>query len=108
MRAIPADSIYEQHLNKNSANYVPLAPVSFLKRAADVYPDHVAVIHGTKCYTYTELQARARRLASALEAKGVTPGDTVSIMSPNTPAMIEAHYAVPSIGAVLNLSLIRI
>jgi fatty-acyl-CoA synthase len=108
MRAIPADSIYEQHLDKNSANYVPLAPVSFLKRAADVYPDHVAVIHGTKCYTYTELQARARRLASALEAKGVTPGDTVSIMSPNTPAMIEAHYAVPSIGAVLNPLNIRL
>jgi fatty-acyl-CoA synthase len=108
MRAIPADSIYEQHLNKNSANYVPLAPVSFLKRAADVYPDHVAVIHGIKCYTYTELQARARRLASALEAKGVTPGDTVSIMSPNTPAMIEAHYAVPSIGAVLNPLNIRL
>ena len=108
MRAIPADSIYEQNLDKNSANYVPLAPVSFLKRAADVYPDHVAVIHGTKHYTYSELQARARRLASALDAKGVTSGDTVSIMSPNTPAMIEAHYAVPSIGAVLNPLNIRL
>jgi fatty-acyl-CoA synthase len=108
MRAIPADSIYEQHLDKNSANYVPLAPGSFLKRAADVYPDHPALIHGSKSYTYTELQARARRLASALEAKGVAPGDTVSIMSPNTPAMIEAHYAVPAIGAVLNPLNIRL
>jgi fatty-acyl-CoA synthase len=108
MRTIPADSIYEQHLDKNLANYVPLAPVSFLNRAADVYPDHVAVIHGNKRYTYSELQARARRLASALESKGVTPGDTVSIMSPNTPAMIEAHYAVPAIGAVLNPLNIRL
>ena len=108
MRAIPADSIYEQHLDKNSANYVPLAPGSFLKRAADIYPDHPALIHGSKSYTYTELQARARRLASALEAKGVAPGDTVSIMSPNTPAMIEAHYAVPAIGAVLNPLNIRL
>jgi len=108
MRAIPADSIYEQNLAKNSANYVPLAPVSFLKRAADVYPDHPAVIHGEKRYSYRELQARARRLASALEAKGVVPGDTISIMSPNTPAMIEAHYAVPAIGAVLNPLNIRL
>ena len=107
-RAIPKDSIFEQRLDKNSANYVPLAPVSFLGRAADVYPDHVAVIHGTRSYTYTELQARARRLASALEAKGVAPGDTVSIMSPNTPAMIEAHFAVPAIGAVLNPLNIRL
>ena len=108
MRAIPANSIFEQHLDKNSANYVPLAPISFLNRAATVYPDHVAVIHGAKRYSYSELQARARRLASALEAKGVAPGDTVSIMSPNTPAMIEAHYAVPAIGAILNPLNIRL
>lgn len=108
MRAIPANSIFEQHLDKNSANYVPLAPISFLNRAATVYPDHVAVIHGAKRYCYSELQARARRLASALEAKGVAPGDTVSIMSPNTPAMIEAHYAVPAIGAILNPLNIRL
>jgi fatty-acyl-CoA synthase len=108
MRKIPADSIFEQHLDKNPANYVPLSPISFLKRAAAIFPDHTAIIHENRKFTYAEFQQRCRRLASALERRGVRPGDTVAIMSPNTPAMIEAHYAVPGIGAVLNPLNIRL
>ena len=89
-------------LPRNRANFVPLSPVSFLERAALVYPDKVAVRHGRLAYTYREFEARARRLASALAARGVGPGDTVAVMAPNVPALLEAHYAVPALGAVLN------
>ena len=95
-------NIYEQHLDKNPANYHPLTPISFLERAARVFPDKKAVIHGDMTYTYGELYSRCRRLASALEKRGIGVGDTVAIMSPNTPAMLEAHYGVPMCGAVLN------
>jgi fatty-acyl-CoA synthase len=108
MRTIPADSIFEQHLDKNSANYVPLSPITFLKRAAGIFPDHTAIIQEDRRFSYAEFQERCRRLASALERRDVRPGDTVAIMSPNTPAMIEAHYAVPGIGAVLNPLNIRL
>ena len=108
MRKIPADSIFEQDLGKNAANYVPLSPITFLKRAATIFPNHTAVIHEERRFSYAEFQERCRRLASALERRGVRPGDTVAIMSPNTPAMIEAHYAVPGIGAVLNPLNIRL
>ena len=108
MRTIPADSIFEQHLDKNSANYVPLSPITFLKRAAAIFPNHTAVIHEHRRFSYAEFQQRCRRLASALERCDVRPGDTVAIMSPNTPAMIEAHYAVPGVGAVLNPLNIRL
>jgi fatty-acyl-CoA synthase len=84
------------------ANYVPLTPLSFLERAAAVYPRKPAVIHGDRSYTYAELYARARRLASALVRRGIGIGDTVAIMAPNVPAMLEAHYGVPMAGAVLN------
>ena len=102
MRSIPAGSIFEQHLDKNDANYVPLSPISFLKRAAAIFPDYTAVIHADRQYSYAELYRRCRQLASALERRGIGAGDTVAIMAPNIPAMIEAHYAVPGIGAVLN------
>jgi len=102
MRSIPADSIFNQNLDQNTANYVPLSPVSFLTRTAAIFPDHVAVVHGDRRISYAEFQTRCRRLASALEQRGIRPGDTVAIMAPNIPAMIEAHYAVPGIGAVLN------
>lgn len=95
-------NIYEQHLDKNPANYHPLTPLSFLERAARVFPNKEAVIHGDISYTYNELFNRSRRLASALAKRGVGIGDTVAIMSPNTPAMLEAHYGVPMCGAVLN------
>ena len=95
-------NIYEQHLDKNPANYHPLTPISFLERSARVFPDKSAVIHGDLTYTYSELFARSRRLASALAKRGIGIGDTVAIMAPNTPAMLEAHYGVPMCGAVLN------
>ncbi len=95
-------SIYETALERNSANSVPLSPVSFLRRAAAVYPDKTAVIHGKLRFTYRQFHERACRLASALAKRGIGKGDTVAIMAPNVPAMLEAHYAVPMLGAVLN------
>jgi fatty-acyl-CoA synthase len=89
-------------LRPGPANFATLTPVSFLPRSAEVHPDRIAVIHGTRRFTYAELYARARRLASALAKRGVKPGDTVSAMLPNVPAMIEAHFGVPMLGAVLN------
>jgi len=89
-------------LARNAANFAPLSPVSFLRRSADVYPDKAAVIHGDRRFTYRELARRCARLGSALARRGVQRGDTVAIMAPNIPAMLEAHFAVPGIGAVLN------
>ena len=95
-------SHYDENLDKNPANYQPLTPLQFLERAAAVYPDHTAVIHGSQRLTYAQLYARARQLASALSKRGIGPGDTVSVVLTNTPAMIEAHYGVPMTGAVLH------
>ena len=95
-------SPYEAGLERNDANYVPLTPLSFLRRAAAVFPERTAWIHGSRRASYAEFYARCRRLASALAKRGIGPGDTVAIMSPNTPAMLEAHYGVPMCGAVLN------
>ena len=89
-------------LPRNAANYAPLTPLSFLERAAEVYPGKAAVIHGDRTYSYRELRERVRRLASVLAARGIGPGDTVAVMAPNVPALLEAHYAVPGLGAVLN------
>ena len=97
-----ADSPFERGLPRNRANHVPLTPVAFLERSALVYPGKVAVRHGRLAYTYREFEARCRRLAGALAARGVGPGDTVAVMAPNVPALLEAHYAVPALGAVLN------
>lgn len=93
---------YNEHLDKNPANYQPLTPLQFLERAAAIHPDHTAVIHGSRRQTYAEFYARCRRLASALSGRGIGPGDTVSVMLPNSPPMLEAHYAVPMTGAVLH------
>ncbi|TNE59445.1 MAG: acyl-CoA synthetase [Alphaproteobacteria bacterium] len=95
-------SAYDRDLDKNDANYTALTPLQYLQRAASVHPEQTAVIHGSKSYTYLEFYARARRLGSALAKAGIGKGDTVSILAPNTPAMLEAHYGVPMIGAVLN------
>jgi fatty-acyl-CoA synthase len=95
-------SPYARHLDKTAANYQPLTPLSFLDRTAATFPEHPAVVHGRLRFTYRELYARTRRLASALAARGVGPEDTVSVMLPNVPAMIEAHYGVPMLGAVLH------
>jgi fatty-acyl-CoA synthase len=91
----------EQDLGRNSANYVPLSPLSFLSRAARVYGSRTAVTYGERRYTYAALLERCRRLASALAACGIGRGDTVAVMAPNTPEMLEAHYGVPMLGAVL-------
>jgi fatty-acyl-CoA synthase len=93
---------YSQNLDRRAANFQPLSPLTFLERAAAVHPAHIAVIHGAQRLAYAELYARARRLASALAAQGIGPGDTVSAMLPNTPPMLEAHYGVPMTGAVLH------
>ncbi|PHQ71954.1 MAG: acyl-CoA synthetase [Sneathiella sp.] len=93
---------YETDLDANPANYEPLTPISFLARSAAVYPGHTAIAYGDRSHTYKETYARARRLASALKAKGLKEGDTVSIMAPNIPAIYESHFAVPMMGGVLN------
>jgi fatty-acyl-CoA synthase len=98
----PADCPYETGLDRNPANHAPLTPLSFLERAGDVYPERIAWIHGDTRATYAAFRARARRLASALAGRGVSPGDTVAAMLPNTPPMLEAHFGVPMAGAVLN------
>jgi fatty-acyl-CoA synthase len=93
---------FEQDLAPNPANYQPLTPLSFLARAAHVWPEHTAVIHGAERRTYGELYARCRRLGAALAQRGVGVGDTVSVMLPNVPPMLEAHYGVAMTGAVLH------
>ena len=93
---------YDIDLDRNAANHQPLTPLQFLERAAAVFPDHTAVIHGDLRRPYRDLYARARRLASALEKHGIKRGDTVSVMMANTPAMVEAHYGVPMCKGVLN------
>jgi len=95
-------SIYERDLDKTPANYAPLTPLQFLERTASVYPDHVALVHGSRRQSWAETYARCRQLASALEKVGIGIGDTVAIMAPNIPEMYEAHFGVPMTGAVLN------
>ncbi len=95
-------NIYSTGLDKNAANYVPLTPLSFIERSAQVYPRHTALIHGARRYTWAQTYERSRRLASALAARGAGPGDTVAVMLNNTPEMYECHFGVPMSGAVLN------
>ena len=97
-----AANSYDLGLGRNSANYVALSPLSFLRRTAAVYPDRLAVIHGSFRTTWCDTYARSRRLASALAQRGVGRGDTVAVIAPNIPAMFEAHFGVPMAGAVLN------
>jgi fatty-acyl-CoA synthase len=90
------------HLARQPANHAALTPLSYLARAADVYPEKVAVIHGDRRFTYRELYARCRRLCDALRRRGVGLGDVVSVLAPNVPALLEAHYGVAMAGGVLN------
>jgi fatty-acyl-CoA synthase len=99
---------YRDCLGKRLANYAPLSPLSFLPKAAAVYPNRIAVIHGAWRSTWAETYARCRRLASALAKRGVGAGDTVAVMAQNVPAMYEAHFGVPMAGAVLNTLNIRL
>ena len=99
---------FDQHLGKRPANYTPLSPLSFLARSAAVYPNKTAVVHGDMRFSYRTFYTRCRRLASALEKRGIGIGDTVAVMAPNTPPLLEAHYGIPMCGAVLNALNIRL
>jgi fatty-acyl-CoA synthase len=94
--------IFEQGLARNEANFAPLSPLSFIERAADVYPERTAVVHGGLRRTWAQTYARCRQLAGALAQAGLGEGDTVAVMLPNTPPMVEAHFGIPMAGAVLN------
>lgn len=94
--------IYEQHLDQTRANHTALSPLSYLERAAAVYPDYPSVVYGARRYTWGETYARCRQLASALAGHGVGRGDTVSIIAANIPELYEAHFGIPMLGAVLN------
>ncbi len=95
-------NIYETGLDRGPANFAPLTPLGFLERAASVYPERIAIIHGPLRRTWSEMYARCRRLAAVLRARGLAYGDTVATLLPNVPAMLEAHFGVPMSGAVLN------
>src|SRR4029079_6368509 len=95
-------SAYDTDLDKNPANYQPLTPLIYLERAAAVFPDHVAIIHGKLRRNYRDFHKRTMRLASALAKRGIKRGDTVAVLLANTPAMLECHYGVPMTGAVVN------
>jgi fatty-acyl-CoA synthase len=101
-------SIYDQDLDRNPANFVPLSPVSFVERSAEVFGDLPAVVHGRRRYLWRDTRERSARLAAALRALGVRRGSTVSVMLANTPEMVEVHYAVPALNAVLNTLNIRL
>ena len=102
------NNIYDADLDHCDANYVSLSPLSFLGRVARVYPDHPSVIHGGTRWTWRETAERCNRLASALAKRNIGPGDTVSVMAPNIPALYESHFGVPMTGAVLNALNIRL
>lgn len=106
--SIALDSAFETNLDKNKANYAALSPTTFMQRAASVYPNRTATVHGEVRHTWAETFKRCKQLASALQSRGVNPGDAVSIMAPNLAEHFEAHFAVPMCGAVLNSINIRL
>lgn len=95
-------------MKKTHANYVPLSPLTFIRRTAEVYPDRTAVINGSQRFTWSETYSRCVKLASALHGRGITKGDTVAVIAPNVPALFEAHFGVPMSGAVLNALNVRL
>ena len=99
---------YNEDLERNQANFQPLTPLTFLERAASVFPRHTAIIHGNLRWSYAEFYSRARQLASALMQHNVGRSDTVSVMLANTPAMLECHYGVPMCQAVLHVIITRL
>jgi 3-(methylthio)propionyl---CoA ligase len=99
---------YDIDLDKTTANYAALSPLVFIRRAAAVYPNRAAIVHGDRTITWAEAYARARRLASALRKRGIGKNDTVAVMAPNVPAIYDAHFGVPMAGAVLNTLNIRL
>ena len=100
--------MYNTNLDKNHANFTPLSPLSFLQRSAEVYPNRLSIIHGSKKYTWSDTFKRSKQLASALAKKGVGKGDTVAVLCFNTPEIYEAHYGIPMIGAIINTINIRL
>jgi len=100
--------MYNTNLDKNHANFTPLSPLSFLQRSAEVYPNRLSIVHGSKKYTWSDTFKRSRQLASALTKKGVGKGDTVAVLCFNTPEIYEAHYGIPMIGAIINTINIRL
>jgi fatty-acyl-CoA synthase len=101
-------SPYAVALERHAANYVPLSPLGFIERSAAVFPDRLAVVHGSRRYSWAETYARCRRLAGALRRRGIGTNDTVAVMAPNVPELLEAHFGVPMAGAVLNALNIRL
>ena len=101
-------SHYETNLDKNKANYVPLTPLTFLKRATEIYPNYEAIVYEDRSYSWAEVYKRSVKFASALSKIGIKKGDTVSFLAFNTPEIFEAHYSVPMTGAVLNTINIRL
>ena len=99
---------FDSGLGRNAANTAPLSPVTFLRRAAAVYPKKTAVVHGAQRLSYAQFHERAVRLASALTRRGFGRGDCIAIMAPNTPPMLEAHYGIPMMGGVLNSLNVRL
>jgi len=99
---LPADHSYVNGLDKTQANHVAFSPISFLERSALVFPQKTAIIHGALRQTWLDTLTRSRQLASGIQALGIQPGDTVAVMLPNTPPMVEAHFGVPMSGAILN------
>jgi len=101
-------SNFDQGLDKNSSNFIPLSPITFLERAKDVYPDYEALVYGDRKYTWRQVYERSTQFASALEKQGIGLGDTVSVLAANTPELFEAHYSVPMTGAIINTINIRL
>jgi fatty-acyl-CoA synthase len=101
-------SIYDQDLPQNPANFVAFSPLSFIERTQGLYPGRTSVIHGERRFSWRETYVRCRRMAGALAAHGIGRGDTVAVMLPNVPAMVEAHFGVPMVGAVLNALNVRL
>ena len=101
-------SIYEQGLDRNSVNHMALTPLSFIERTAAIYPNYPAVVHGAIRRTWGQTYTRCRKLASALANRGIGKGDTIAVMLPNIPEMLEVHFAIPMIGAVINTLNVRL
>jgi len=99
---------FNQDLDRNLSNFIPLSPLTFIERAKDVYPDYTSLVYGDREYTWKETYERCIQFASALEKKGIGLGDTVSILAANTPELFEAHYSIPMTGAVINPINIRL
>ena len=95
-------SNFDTNLDKNSANFVPLSPLSFITRVKDIYPNYDSLVYGKRSYTWLETYNRCTKFASALAKKGIAKGSTVSIIAANTPELFEAHYSIPMTGGVIN------